>query len=69
MLQKTCIEFSQVINKVLVKKTKVKKEKMLGLKRMNAFTPAQGIIFAKLANNEPVSPKSMAILNTVIVPN
>ena len=42
---------------------------MPGLKRMNALTPAQGIIFAKLYNKEPVSPRSMAILNTLIVPN
>ena len=42
---------------------------MPGLKRMNALTPVQAIIFAKLYNKEPVSPRSMAILNTLIVPN
>jgi hypothetical protein len=30
------------------------------LKRMNALTPAQGIILAKIAQNQPISPKSIA---------
>ena len=38
---------------------------MLGLKRMNALTPIQAAIIARMANNEPISPKSMAILNTI----
>ena len=38
---------------------------MFQLRRMNALTPAQAIIMAKLAREEPVSPKSLAILNAV----
>ena len=38
---------------------------MTGLKRMNALTPAQAMIFVKLAHNQPVSPKSMKVLNSI----
>jgi hypothetical protein len=36
---------------------------MFQLRRMNALTPAQAIIMAKLAREEPVSPKSLEFLN------
>jgi hypothetical protein len=36
---------------------------MLGLRRVNALTPEQARILAKLVRNEPVSPTSMDILN------
>jgi hypothetical protein len=39
---------------------------MFGLKRLNALTPEQAKILSKLVRNEPVSPKSMIILNTNI---
>lgn len=57
--------------KVLVKKGEYHEQrentvsKMNGLKRMNALTPAQAIILVKLANNQPVSPKSMTVLNSI----
>jgi hypothetical protein len=38
---------------------------MFQLRRMNALTPAQAIVMAKLAREEPVSPKSLEILNAV----
>ena len=38
---------------------------MFTLKRMNALTPVQCDILSKLANNIPVSPKSMDILNSI----
>jgi hypothetical protein len=33
------------------------------LTRMNAITPMQAAIFVKLANKEPISPKSMMQLD------
>jgi hypothetical protein len=38
---------------------------MFNLKSMNALTPEQAKILAKLARKEPVSPKSMKTLNSV----
>ena len=38
---------------------------MFKLKRTNALTPIQGVILAKLVNNETISPKSMNILNSI----
>jgi len=35
------------------------------LRRMNALTPAQSAILVKLVHDEPVSPKSLAILNSI----
>ena len=35
------------------------------LRRMNAMTPLQAIIMSRLAANQPVSPKSMATLNSM----
>ncbi len=35
------------------------------LKRMNALSPAQAAIVAKFVNKQPVSPKSMAIVNNL----
>jgi hypothetical protein len=37
--------------------------KMFQLKRMNALTYEHARIMAKLANDEPVSPKSLAVLD------
>jgi hypothetical protein len=37
--------------------------KMFQLKRMNALTYEQARLMAKLANEEPLSPKSLAVLN------
>ena len=39
---------------------------MFQLRRMNALTPAQAIVMAKLAREEPVSPKSLEILNAAL---
>ena len=36
------------------------------LKRMNAMTPLQARLLVKMLNNEPISPKSTAILNEAI---
>ena len=36
---------------------------MFNLKRMNALSATEAIIMGKLARNEPVSPKSLSILN------
>jgi len=38
---------------------------MLGLKRMNALTPKQADILAKLVRDEPVSPNSLDVLNSI----
>ncbi len=37
--------------------------KMSQLRRMNALTYEQARIMTKLANNEPLTPKSLAVLN------
>lgn len=35
------------------------------LKRMNALTPAQSKILVRILNNEPVSPKSVDMINSL----
>ena len=37
--------------------------KMFQLKRMNALTYEQARLMVKLANKEPLTPKSLAVLN------
>lgn len=50
--QKKCPNSTHIKNIIIVNKRM--------LKRMNALTPAQGIILAKIAQNQPISPKSLA---------
>jgi len=38
---------------------------MSTISRMNALTPTQSIILVKLVNKEPVSPKSLSVLNSI----
>jgi hypothetical protein len=38
---------------------------MYTIRRMNALTPKQSIILVKLVNKEPVSPKSLSLLNSI----
>ena len=38
---------------------------MLGLKRQNALTTIQAAIVARLARDEPISPKSQIILDAI----
>jgi hypothetical protein len=44
---------------------KPKQSQMFQLRRMNALTYEQARIMTKLARDEPVSPKSLEILNKV----
>lgn len=44
--------------------TPTKSLKMYSLRRMNALTPAQASILVKLAHDEPISPKSLAVVNS-----
>jgi hypothetical protein len=38
---------------------------MIGLRRMNALTPKQAAILTKLVRDEPVSPNSLDVLNSI----
>jgi hypothetical protein len=39
---------------------------MFGLRRLNALTPEQGRILAKVVRGEPVSPASLRVLDGVL---
>ena len=66
---KNIIDFWKIVSQIFLGQSpwtswyQNQKLQMNTLQRMNALTPAQASILAKMVQNEPVSPKSLKILN------